>query len=79
MPTVFEIWEPQTPGNLRACQACNGIALPELLLTNIIRSTMRRQDPVNTQGKKEEMNKKKLQSQNLDSKIDCEARDVKTG
>jgi hypothetical protein len=24
----LEIWEPQPPGNLRVCQACNGIALP---------------------------------------------------
>ena len=24
----LEIWEPQPPGTLRACPACNGIALP---------------------------------------------------
>jgi hypothetical protein len=24
----LEIWEPQPPGTLRACKACNGIALP---------------------------------------------------
>jgi hypothetical protein len=26
----FEIWEPQPPGTLRALQACNGIALPQV-------------------------------------------------
>jgi len=31
----LEIWEPQPPGTLRACQACNGIALPlPISLTN---------------------------------------------
>jgi hypothetical protein len=24
----LKIWEPQTPGSLRACQGCNKIALP---------------------------------------------------
>jgi hypothetical protein len=40
---------------------------------------MKRQGPVITQEMKQETNQKKLQSQNVDSKINCEARDVKTG
>ena len=28
VPDFLGIWEPQTPGTLRAVQACNGIALP---------------------------------------------------
>jgi len=37
----LEIWEPQTPGTLKTCPGCNGIALPLYMCTVQITQQLR--------------------------------------